>query len=145
MADEVVSPSLLALAVDVNQTVSGNPQFDLGMGEWLDSENWRKRRMKHHRRSICVLNLLRGNPLSVDLKTLCLPSSYRNFLRDSNVLVKKSNVPSPEVLKPSPALPAPNQGNTSTGLSPLFGSVQHCSISLQSSKHWACIYAECRH
>ena len=43
MVDEVVSPSLLALAVDVNQAVSENPQFDLGMGEWLDSENLAKK------------------------------------------------------------------------------------------------------
>ena len=43
---------------------------------------WRKRRMKRHLRSLCVLNRLMGNPLSVDLKTLYLPSSYRNFLRD---------------------------------------------------------------
>ena len=27
----------------VNQTVSENPQFDLGMGEWLDSENLAKK------------------------------------------------------------------------------------------------------
>ena len=43
MADKVVFPSVLALAVDVNQTVSQNPQFDLGMGEWLDSENLAKK------------------------------------------------------------------------------------------------------
>ena len=59
-----------------------------------------------------------------------------------NVLVKKSNVPPPEVpTKPS----ITNQGNTSTGLSPLFGSVQHCSINVQVYNHWACIYAECGH
>ena len=40
---EVVSPSLLALDVDVNEMVSANPQFDLGMGEWLDSENLAKK------------------------------------------------------------------------------------------------------
>ena len=93
-----MSPSLLALAVDVNQTVSENPQFDLGMGECLDSENLAKKANEAPPPKRMRLNLLRGNPLLVDLKTLCLPSSYRNFLRDVCLKTRRKALSGPCLL-----------------------------------------------